>query len=462
MAKPQGRTMLWSLPNANDPLPQASGRKVVLQYRNWFNWAVSGSASGFAKSFDGEAHGAFGSIGVEPVLRSRTIGAAITGLIVICILPIGIGFAVFYLSLLDQIAAPSMSPGDIGARFAVIGIPALLLSAIAVSIAFNQSSQLASAVRSLAAPIDKFSRGELSHFEASQFDEVNDVKQALDKAFRIQFEQNNKAGDDKRAAEQARLLKDEFIGTVSHELRTPLTSISASLSLLVASSESGRADLLEKLLPIALYNSQRLVRLVDDILDIEKLEAGKVKFHLQVLDIGALVERAVDLNSPFADSMAVTLRYQWIEGSLALVDQDRILQVLSNLLSNAIKFSPSGSDVTVTVACREGVVRIAIRDNGPGIADEFKNRIFEKFSQADTSNGRCINGTGLGLSIVKGIVERLGGAVGWSDASGGGSIFFVELPQHKRNLAGVGSVLVCLSDPGAASIICERLTREGF
>jgi signal transduction histidine kinase len=224
-------------------------------------------------------------------------------------------------------------------------------------------------------------------------------------------------------------LQDEFISTVSHELRTPLTSISGSLGLLVAKAGGDLPVTAARLIAIAYKNSQRLVRLVNDILDIEKMESGQVPFNLGQIEVRSLVEQAIDANREFAQGCGVGLRLE--ESSLHQVsaDPDRLMQVVTNLLSNAIKFSPPGADVVVAIENVGQCVRISVRDQGSGIPANFKHRIFEKFAQADTSNQRQKGGTGLGLSIVKQIVLRLGGEVGFRDAPGGGTIFYVDLPR---------------------------------
>jgi signal transduction histidine kinase len=235
------------------------------------------------------------------------------------------------------------------------------------------------------------------------------------------------------ATERKRLerLKDEFVSTVSHELRTPLTSISGSLGLLMGKAAGTLPGPAARLLEIAHSNSQRLVRLVNDILDIEKLESGHVVFVLKPVDVGSLVEQTVESVRGFAEGHGVRISVQ-VTGSVYKVqaDTDRLSQVVTNLLSNAIKFSPADGQVGVAVEKpREGdLVRISVRDHGSGIPLDFKSRIFERFAQADATNTRQKGGTGLGLSIVKQIVDRLGGEVGFADAPGGGTIFYVQLP----------------------------------
>jgi signal transduction histidine kinase len=235
------------------------------------------------------------------------------------------------------------------------------------------------------------------------------------------------------ATERKRLerLKDEFVSTVSHELRTPLTSIAGSLGLLMGKAVGTLSEPAGRLLEIAHNNSQRLVRLVNDILDIEKLESGHVVFDFKRVEVRSLVERTAESLRGYATEHRVKIR---IEAAAAAgkvrADTDRLAQVITNLLSNAIKFSPPDSEVVAAVAQGAGsnFVRITVRDRGLGIQSDFKSRIFERFAQADATNARRKGGTGLGLSISKQIVDRLGGEIGFADAPGGGTIFHVELP----------------------------------
>jgi signal transduction histidine kinase len=235
------------------------------------------------------------------------------------------------------------------------------------------------------------------------------------------------------AGERKRLerLKDEFVSTVSHELRSPLTSIAGSLGLLMGNAAGSLPKSAERLLEIAHTNSMRLVRLVSDILDIEKLESGHVAFDLRQIQVRQLVEQAVEAIRGYAEGHRVKVR---IEAAVAVddvrADADRLAQVLTNLMSNAIKFSPPDGEVVIAVEneAKVNVVRITVRDQGPGISLDFKSRIFERFAQADATNARRKGGTGLGLSIAKQIIDRLGGEIGFADAPGGGTVFHVELP----------------------------------
>jgi signal transduction histidine kinase len=276
------------------------------------------------------------------------------------------------------------------------------------------------------------------------------------------------------ATERKRLerLKDEFVSTVSHELRTPLTSISGSLGLLMGNAAGNLPPPMARLLTIAHTNSQRLVRLVNDILDIEKMEAGRVVFNFSRVDVRSLVAHAVEANRGFAEGYGVRVRLEDADVAADVrADPDRLLQVVTNLLSNAIKFSPTDSEVVVAIEKGTDMVRLTVRDRGPGIPVDFKPLIFEKFAQADAGEARQKGGTGLGLSIVKQIVDRLGGEVGFTDAPGGGTIFHVQLPcwDHVASLAldndakpNAARLLLCEDDLDTALTLREQLKQAGF
>lgn len=224
-------------------------------------------------------------------------------------------------------------------------------------------------------------------------------------------------------------MKDEFVATVSHELRTPLTSIAGSLGLIMggAAGEVPRKAL--RLVEIAQANSSRLVRLINDILDIEKIEAGGMELDIRPIHLATILTAALHANAGFAAEYGVHIELEPPpEGAAVLADDDRLMQVLTNLLSNAIKFSPRGAAVSVSVTQLERRFRISVADKGPGIADEFRSRIFTRFAQADSSDTRQKGGTGLGLSIVREIVEQLGGLVGFESSPGEGTVFHVDLP----------------------------------
>jgi len=225
-------------------------------------------------------------------------------------------------------------------------------------------------------------------------------------------------------------LKQEFVSTVSHELRTPLTSIRGAVALVAGGAAGALPAKAKDLLDIALKNSERLTRLVNDILDIEKIASGQLEFRRQELELGPLVASAVDANRPYGDSYGVSLAIE-SEAPDARVwaDADRLTQVLTNLISNAVKYSPRGGSVRLITSLRADAVRLEVVDRGPGIPEEFRSRIFGRFQQADSSDTRQKGGTGLGLAITRLIVENLGGKIGFETEMGRGTTFWIELPS---------------------------------
>ncbi|GAB3468772.1 PAS domain S-box protein [Polaromonas eurypsychrophila] len=267
-------------------------------------------------------------------------------------------------------------------------------------------------------------------------------------------------------------MKSEFVSTVSHELRTPLTSIRGSLGLISGGVAGQLPEAVKTLVGIAKNNCERLIRLINDILDIEKIESGKMRLDLQVVALKPLMVQALAANEGFGAAQNVGLNLHFPDDELQVhADSDRLIQVVTNLLSNAMKFSPSGNPVEVHVT-RDGIgVRVEVRDRGPGIPEEFHKRIFQKFSQADSSDTRQKGGTGLGLNISRAIVERMGGHIGFHTKVDVGTIFFFELPEWKDLPEPVPSptlpsgrprVLVCEDDRDIARLICMMLEKGGF
>lgn len=231
---------------------------------------------------------------------------------------------------------------------------------------------------------------------------------------------------ERREVEQ---MKSEFVATVSHELRTPLTSIAGSLGLISGGAAGDVSPKVARLVEIAHSNAARLVRLINDILDIEKIEAGRMPFDVRSLALRPILDEAAQQMSGFAREYDVSVQIEPFDSDAAvLADEDRLMQVVSNLLSNAIKFSPRGGNVTVRVSALDRRRRISVIDRGAGIPEAFRDRIFGKFAQADASDSRQKGGTGLGLSIVREIVVRLGGSVGFESEEGKGTVFHVDLP----------------------------------
>lgn len=236
-------------------------------------------------------------------------------------------------------------------------------------------------------------------------------------------------GRDVTAQLEAERMKKEFTSTLSHELRTPLTSIIGSLQLINAGVMGEVPKDVAELTDVAERNGQRLLDLINDILDIEKIESGKLTLAPEAILVDELVQEAMVLNKGFADRFKVRFEP---DGALAKsavqADHKRLLQVMTNLLSNAAKFSPEGDVVQITTEARDGRLRIGIHDRGPGIPEAFRARIFGRFNQADSTTSRQKGGTGLGLAICKRLIEMMDGKIGFQDRPGGGTTFWFELP----------------------------------
>jgi PAS domain S-box-containing protein len=234
--------------------------------------------------------------------------------------------------------------------------------------------------------------------------------------------------DRKRAERQ----KSEFVATVSHELKTPLTSVMGSLGLIKGGAAGSTSDKVDSLINIAHKNCERLVRLVNDILDIQRIEAGLMTIDLGAVKPTEIVSEALQTSKGVIDQYGIQVRTElaWVDD--VYVDRDLLVQVVTNFLSNAAKFSEPGGEITVHTSQNEKYIRFSVRDSGPGIPDEFRPFVFERFSQADGSDARKRGGSGLGLSICKTIAERHSANIGFESPSTGGSIFFIDVPiAHK-------------------------------
>lgn len=269
---------------------------------------------------------------------------------------------------------------------------------------------------------------------------------------------------------QAEQLKNEFISTVSHELRTPLTSIRGALGLVASGAIGALPPKAKGMVDIAAKNCERLVSLVSDILDIEKVASGKMSFKIRTLSLTDLVPQIVEANRGFAESLGVKLEIKAaVKDGLVQGDSDRLTQVLTNLISNACKFSPKGSVVTVGFERKDGRLRVSVQDRGPGIPTEFRSRIFQKFAQADNSDAGVRKGTGLGLAISQALIEKMNGTIGFETELGRGSVFHFELqelvPPAPSPTSAEGSrprILVCEDERDIAKILKLMLDREGF
>jgi two-component system sensor histidine kinase/response regulator len=227
-------------------------------------------------------------------------------------------------------------------------------------------------------------------------------------------------------------MKNEFISILNHELRGPLTAILNALSLIVDGDVGELPKPSARMIEIAHRNSERMLRLINDMLDIQKIEAGKMEFHLQPLELMPLAEQAIEVNNSYAEKFGVKIA---LKGNLpdvkVNVDSDRLMQVFTNLLSNAIKFSPSGAIVEVSISNNNNLIHVSITDHGLGIPTEFRERIFQKFAQANSPN-TYKGGSGLGLNITKLLIEKMDGKIGFETETDVGTTFYFDLPEIRE------------------------------
>ena len=262
-------------------------------------------------------------------------------------------------------------------------------------------------------------------------------------------------------------MKDEFVSTVSHELRTPLTSISGALGLITAGALGEAPPAIQQMLEIAHRNSLRLGYLINDLLDMEKITAGKMTFDMREHSLRRLLEEALTSNQAFASHYGVNCVLREPANVNVWVDGLRLQQVLTNFLSNAIKYTPEGGEVTLHCSRPDANhVRISVTDQGPGIPATFQTRVFEKFAQADASDSRQKGGTGLGLAITKEFIERMGGRVGFDTAEGQGTTFWCELPVVESATLtpdqGQPRLLVIEDEPDTGRLLHLMLRDAGY
>ncbi|MBD3609683.1 MAG: response regulator [Gammaproteobacteria bacterium] len=262
-------------------------------------------------------------------------------------------------------------------------------------------------------------------------------------------------------------MKDEFISTVSHELRTPLTSIKGSLGLVKGMATEALPESISSLLKIAENNTERLLFLINDILDISKIETGHIAFHFKPSNVYDFIKEAVNDTESYdkdvhLQAVSTETAPVWINA-----DHDRFMQVLYNLISNAVKFSDPGDHVDIGIEFDDQTVSVYVRDYGRGIPEEYRSTIFDKFTQVDSSDTRNTGGTGLGLSITKTIMERHNGHVDFESEEGKGTTFTVTLPRYHvadgTDAQGGGMrVLICEDEPDVATLIQRMLVAEGY
>jgi len=252
-------------------------------------------------------------------------------------------------------------------------------------------------------------------------------------------------------------LKDEFVSIVSHELRTPLTSIRGSVQLVLDDEKAVSDPEHRTLLQIALNNCERLVRIINDILDVSKIESGNLTLRRKPAHVADLVRQSVDVVVPPARSAGVRID-AIVPANIrpVMVDPDRIVQALVNLLSNAVKFAPKDTTVTVSVTGTEHTITIVVSDQGEGIAPENLNRLFQKFQQVDSSSSRRKGGTGLGLAITKALVEQHGGRIFVDSELNKGTRFSFTLPAASDAEA-AALAPVPANDDGSARLVARRV-----
>ncbi|GAA2106876.1 hypothetical protein GCM10009841_26450 [Microlunatus panaciterrae] len=261
-------------------------------------------------------------------------------------------------------------------------------------------------------------------------------------------------------------LKNEFVSVVSHELRTPLTSIRGSLGLLAGGAVGELPASAQRMLGIALDSSERLTRLINDILDIERIESGTMPMEVATYTAADLIDAAVEQVQGIAAQAKVKIKVLDSNGRVR-ADADRVVQTLINLLGNAIKFSPEDSSVEVHAVPKDTMVEFRVMDNGRGIPQDKLDQIFGRFEQVDSSDARDKGGTGLGLAISRSIVERLGGRI-WAEArADGGAVFIFTMPRIVEDPpvepSGEGPrLVVCDDDPDVVRVLCELLTERGY
>ena len=258
-------------------------------------------------------------------------------------------------------------------------------------------------------------------------------------------------------------MKTQFVSMVSHELRTPLTSISGALGLMAGGALGSVPQPMQSMLTIAVENSNKLSQLINDLLDIDKLVAGKMQFDLSLCSMQDLLKQSIEHNQPYANKYQASITLMAELDAAVLLDPMRFHQIMANLLSNAAKFSPLGSNIQVTLSQTDTEILVSVQDQGPGISAEFQQRMFEKFSQADSADARNKDGTGLGLAIVKELTERMNGYITYQTSAVSGTCFHLHFPKQQQNIVPPSNaILVVEDDPAIASFIRALLESAGY
>lgn len=272
---------------------------------------------------------------------------------------------------------------------------------------------------------------------------------------------------------QADKLKEEFISTVSHELRTPLTSIRGSIGLLTGGLAGEFSDKAKQLLSIAHNNTERLLMLINDILDLSKIESGQMDFNFEEMEVLPFLKEAIEANHGYAEQHGVEFILECsVNGAKLQADTNRLMQVMNNLMSNAAKFAPKGDKIKISAARHHQQIRISVTDHGSGIPKELEGRIFDKFTQADSSDTRQVGGTGLGLNITKAMVEKHNGRISFVSELGVGSTFYFDIPELITNQtpqelravvkSAAQRILICEDETDIGSLLRLMLAQSGF
>jgi len=342
-------------------------------------------------------------------------------------------------------------------RAAAVAIFALLLTMLLRLV----SQSLQQVVRSAEAlDAGRYEDARLPNAHRAPNEEMASLARTFDRLARSIEQREGQLQDDIEQLKELERLKADFVSTVSHELRTPLTSMRGALGLLLSGAGGELSPKGRDLLRIALTNTDRLIRLINDILDIEKIDAGHVQIRRDRLRLLPIVESTLAGLEGLARDADVRLEVGECADIEIFGDADRLTQVFTNLVSNAVKFSPKGAAVELSGVLSDGNVRVSVRDHGPGISPEFASRIFGRFQQAESAELRRSGGTGLGLSISKAITEMHAGRIGFQSAEGGGTEFYVELPVAPNPTGDIDArpgVLIVEDDESMRDVLCALL-----
>ena len=344
-----------------------------------------------------------------------------------------LSFQLATLALGVAVAAASMSarPYDaVEQRFVLFATVLALVWLCYVRVKFTTDSVVAGAEALVAGDYERARLPALA--ETSR--EGADLAKAFERLALAVAEREQIARSEILQLREIEQMKTDFVSTVSHELRTPLTSIRGSLGLVLGAMQEEVGPKARGLLEIASQNTDRLIRLINDILDISKIEAGHVMLKKEPGELRAILRTTLTSLEGYASEAGVRLILDPGDPIMATVDSDRLVQVFTNLVSNAIKFSPTGQSVRIRLESDVAVARVRVTDSGPGVPLEFREKIFGKFQQADGSDARKRNGTGLGLAIARAIVELHEGTVSYENEPGRGATFVVELPCVAANV----------------------------